>query len=477
MSLPFNSSSLPEITRVWIERSSAAFDDTKSLPRALGRFYRILLGRYYRHYLPGANSILEVGCGDGGLLAQIDANDRVGLDPSRVQLERAQAKFPEITWVNSAGECLELSRTFDGIILSDTLNYVADAQLTLRRLAAVATPHTRLVINSHNNLWKPLLVLATWCGLQPSRPDSSWLSNTDITNLLRLAGWEVVTQTGHIGCPLPLGPLERLVNRWIMPLVPFLGLAQFTVARLRSQTMSSSVSIVVPARNEAGNIEAAITRTPPFAPSIEFIFVEGGSHDNTWEEILRVKAAYPEAKIKTLKQSGKGKGNAVRDGFAVATGDVLMILDADLTMPPEDLPKFYDAIISGDCEFANGCRLIYPMEQQAMQFLNMIANKFFGVAFSWMLGQDMKDTLCGTKVLTRANYLQIAQNRAYFGDFDPFGDFDLLFGAGRLQLKLLDIPIRYRDRTYGSTNIQRWKHGLLLFRMLAFAATKIKFFK
>jgi glycosyltransferase involved in cell wall biosynthesis len=165
----------------------------------------------------------------------------------------------------------------------------------------------------------------------------------------------------------------------------------------------------------------------------------------------------------------------VREAFAVAEGDVLMILDADLTVPPEELPKFYEALASGYCDFANGCRLVYPMEEHAMQFLNLMANKTFGILFTWMLAQPVKDTLCGTKVLTRANYLKLSANRAYFGNFDPFGDFDLLFGSDKLSLKICDIPIRYRERTYGSTNIHRWRHGLLLLRMVLFAARKLKF--
>jgi glycosyltransferase involved in cell wall biosynthesis len=235
------------------------------------------------------------------------------------------------------------------------------------------------------------------------------------------------------------------------------------------------VSVVIPARNEAGNIEAAVLRTPNMGAGTELIFVEGHSKDNTWEEIERVAAKYPDRRIKTLRQAGRGKGDAVRAGFAVAEGDLFMILDADLTVPPEEMVKFYDAVVSGRTEFANGSRLVYPMEKAAMQFLNMMANKIFGILFSHILGQHMKDTLCGTKVLRRGDYERIAANRGYFGEFDPFGDFDLLFGAARLNLQIVDIPVRYRDRSYGTTNIQRWSHGWLLLRMVIFAARKIKF--
>jgi glycosyltransferase involved in cell wall biosynthesis len=207
----------------------------------------------------------------------------------------------------------------------------------------------------------------------------------------------------------------------------------------------------------------------------ELIFVEGNSMDDTWAEIQRIKTSYPQKRIKALQQSGKGKGNAVREGFGVAEGNILMILDADLTMPPEELPKFFEAVANGHCDFANGSRLVYPMEHKAMRFLNMCANKAFSILFTWLLDQPVKDTLCGTKVLAREDYSKIVANRSYFGDFDPFGDFDLLFGADKLSLKISDIPIRYQDRTYGKTNIHRWKHGLLLCKRVCFAARKLKF--
>jgi glycosyltransferase involved in cell wall biosynthesis len=207
----------------------------------------------------------------------------------------------------------------------------------------------------------------------------------------------------------------------------------------------------------------------------ELIFVEGHSRDDTYATIEQEIPLHPRTSNRLLRQSGIGKADAVRLGFENAKGDILMILDADLTVPPEDLPRFYEALVSGKGEFINGVRLVYPMEKEAMRTLNFIGNKFFSTAFSWLLGQPVKDTLCGTKVLWREDYQQIAANRSYFGDFDPFGDFDLIFGAARLNRKILDLPIRYRERTYGTTNISRWKHGLLLMRMVAFAARRIKF--
>lgn len=235
-----------------------------------------------------------------------------------------------------------------------------------------------------------------------------------------------------------------------------------------------STSILIPCRNEKGNVETAIKRVPEFGAHQEIIFVEGGSTDGTKEEIERIIRTYPNKDIKLIVQDGVGKGHAVRKGFAAAEGDILMILDADLTVPPEDLPKFYDALAEDLGEFINGCRLVYPMEKEAMRFLNLMGNKFFSLMFTWILNQRFKDTLCGTKALFRKDYERIQANRRYFGDFDPFGDFDLIFGAVKQNLKVAEVPIRYRERTYGSTNISRFKHGWLLLRMTLFAYRKIK---
>jgi glycosyltransferase involved in cell wall biosynthesis len=213
---------------------------------------------------------------------------------------------------------------------------------------------------------------------------------------------------------------------------------------------------------------------PQIAAAQEIIFIEGHSQDGTWEEINRVIAAYSNLRIRAAVQDGKGKGDAVRKGFDMAECDLLMILDADLTTPPEDLDKFYKVLASGKGEFVNGSRLVYPMENQAMQLLNLIANRIFAILFSYLLNQRFTDTLCGTKALSRAHYLQLVAGRSYFGNFDPFGDFDLIFGAAKLNLKSLEVPIRYMARTYGETQISRFRHGLLLLRMVLFAWWKLK---
>jgi glycosyltransferase involved in cell wall biosynthesis len=303
----------------------------------------------------------------------------------------------------------------------------------------------------------------------------------DVINLLDLEGFELVRHWEEILFPFSIPLLSNFFNHVLVRLWPFrlFALTNFIVARpaqvARTDQGEPTVSVVIPARNEAGNIPEIFRRTPEMGGGTELVFVEGHSTDGTYEVIERVIVENPERTSLLFRQPGEGKGDAVRVGFDKASGDILLILDADLTVPPEDLPRFYEVLCSGKGDFVNGVRLVYPMEDEAMRFFNLIGNKFFSFAFSWLIGQDIKDTLCGTKGLWKQDYEVVAANRDYFGDFDPFGDFDLILGAARLSMKIVDLPIRYRKRSYGKTNIRRWEHGLLLIRMLLFAARRLKF--
>jgi ubiquinone/menaquinone biosynthesis C-methylase UbiE len=467
----------PDITAQHLEKIRAFYDDAPTRLNRAALSYRELLAHYYNLLIPAGASVLEIGCGAGELLARLRAARKVGVDLSATQIAAARVRVPEAEFHVQAGEQLELSARFDYIVISDTLNLAADVQRLFEGLHRVAHADTRLIINFHSSLWRPAISLGRVLGLKSSQPRSSWLTTADVRNLLQLSDWNPVFIQPRLLLPVRCFGLDVLVNRWVAPLLGWFCLTVFCVARpaRTCPQRSLTVSVIIPARNEAGNIEAAVRRAPEMGGGTELIFVEGHSRDDTWAQIQRVVREHPLRKIKIMQQPGRGKGDAVRLGFAAATGDILMILDADLTMPPEELPKFYEVIASGHAEFANGVRLVYPMDEEAMQFLNLCANKTFGIIFTWLLGQPVKDTLCGTKVLSRAHYERIAANRAYFGDFDPFGDFDLLFGAAKLNLKIADVPIRYRERTYGTTNIHRWSHGWLLLRMVLFAARKIKF--
>lgn len=436
-----------------------------------------------RHFIRPQKRVAEWGCREGDILAALAPAEGLGIDHDAAAIETARARYPGLEFrhadVLAGGEVP--SAPFDYLVFDLLAGHLADVQLAFERAQQWAHPRTRLVLTSKNHLYGPAFRLR---GQGPGRvAPSNWLSRNDLHNLLELAGWEPVQTRCELMCPWDLPLLGTLFNRWIvrLPFFRHFGTTILIVARPKRPALeaaTASCSVIVPARNESGNIENALRRIPPLGGSTELIFVEGNSRDDTWEQIQRQCAAYEgPLKLRWLRQPGIGKWDAVRAGFEVATGDLLVIQDGDLTAPPEDLEKFFRAVVAGETEFANGSRLVYPMEDRAMRYLNLVGNKAFALTLSRVLGQPVKDSLCGTKMLLRTDYEELfALVQERLGDFDPFGDFNLLFGSAMLGLKIRDIPVRYRDRTYGDTNISRFRHGLVLLRMTWVGLRRIHFF-
>jgi SAM-dependent methyltransferase len=456
-----------------------AVADERDRFRKKNAYYHDEIERLAKFFIPEGASVLEIGCSTGDLLAALRPKRGVGVDFSPRTVEMARAKHPHLEFRVGEAEDLQLDETFDYVVMSDVVGLLDDVWAAFRSLRRVMRPDTRLVVTYYNMLWEPLLDAACRLGLKAPVPEQNWLGKTDIENLLRLTDLAVVQSGTATLLPVKVPVLSTIANRLLAraPGLQHLALVQWFVARPawhhRAPPKPLSCSVVVPCKNERGNVADIFARTPNLGAGTELIFVDGSSDDGTPDEIQRLMPTRPGTRL-IPQGDGKGKGDAVRKGFAAARGDVLFILDADLTVPPEDLPKFYTALAEGHGELINGSRLVYPMEGQAMRFLNLVGNKFFSLAFTYILGRPIKDTLCGTKVLTKGGYKKIADGRAYFGDFDPFGDFDLLFGAARAGMKIVEVPVRYRARTYGDTKISRFKHGFLLLRMTALAFRKFK---
>ena len=460
-------------------------------------FYYQSIENLVRFIVPEGSRVLEIGCGTGDLLAALKPAVGVGVDLSPGMIAIAQRKHRgrrNLTFAVDDAERLEApllaERTFDYIVLSDVVGQLFDVYTAFRALRRLCHPRTRLIVTYYNFVWEPLLRVGERLGRKMPIPQQNWLGMADLKNLLELAHFEVIRSGTANLLPVDVPLVSRLANRYLAraPLLRHLALTQFFVCRPEAgggpiPARDFTCTVVVPCKNERGNIDDIVARTPVMGRGTELLFVDGNSDDGTVAAIEpHLTPEEPPAggergrrTIRLIHQGdGKGKGDAVRKGFAAATGDLLFILDADLTVPPEDLPKFYAALAEGKAELVNGSRLVYPMEGEAMRFLNLLGNKLFGVALSAILEQWLKDTLCGTKVLARRDYQRIADNRAFFGDFDPFGDFDLLFGAAKQNLKIVEMPIRYRDRTYGETKISRFRHGLLLARMTLHAFRKFR---
>lgn len=446
------------------------------------KYYHQKIEQLFRFLIPEGKKVLEIGCSTGDLLDAVKPRQGLGIDISEEMIKFAKQKHKGLNFKAQDAQNLQINETFDYVIMTDAIGNFEDVQRAFEQLHKVSYEKTRIIITYYNFLWEPILNLAEKIGFKMPQPLQSWLTGKDIENLLFLGNFEVIKKGSIILIPIYIPFISNFFNKYIahLPIFKNLCLTSYFIVRKMPNIYSNreySVSVIIPARNEQGSIEQAVTRMPKLGKSTEIIFVEGGSKDDTLGEIKRVIEKYKNKKSLILINQGKGvgKGDAVRKGFAKASGEVLMILDADLTVTPEELPKFYQALRSGKAEFIMGSRLVYPMEKEAMRFLNILGNKFFGLSFSYLLDTPIKDTLCGTKVLFRRDYEEIANNRSYFGDFDPFGDFDLIFGAAKLNQKILEIPIRYKARFYGTTNISRFRHGLLLFKMVIFAARKFKF--
>jgi SAM-dependent methyltransferase len=453
-------------------RRSPRFDGPR---RYLQKDLATALGQLIHHDA----SVLEAGVGAGKLLGALPNEERWGVDILQEAVHTARELDPTMHLEVQDATSMQLGRQFDAIICDRLCHSVPDIQQLLENLGSHLAPNGRLFLVTFNFLWAVPLSIGEKVGFNEPSPPQNWLSASDLDNLFALTGLESIRFDDRLLVPMEVPFVTRILNRYAARLPPtqlFSVYRIYTLRKRQERRATPKVSVVIPARNEAGNIDAAIRRTPMMGTGTEIIFVEGGSSDGTREKITQSIESYKgPLELKFYAQTGKGKGDAVRTGFAHASGDLLMILDADLTVVPEDLPKFYECMVSGVTDYVHGTRLVYPMEDKAMRFLNKLGNAFFAKTFSFLLDQPIKDTLCGTKVLWNEDYKRIVRNRSYFGDFDPFGDFDLIFGARKINLKITEIPIRYRNRTYGETNISRFRHGLLLLRMCAFASRKLKF--
>lgn len=441
------------------------------------RYYYRLMTAWYQFIIPSNARVLHVGCEDGSLLKAVQPSVGVGVEENARMRIQAQQRYSGFSYYQNLDEVPVM--TFDYIVLSSTTMEVDDVQELFTKLHAFSHKRTRVVVESYHHLWEPVLRLATRLGLRRPAELKNWFSYYDLANVLELAGWQVITRKKQVLFPLYVPIVSWFLNTVLAPLpgINRLCLSQMVVARPVpgiGEAQAVTVSVIIPCKNERGTIKDALVRTPNMGAHTELIFVDGHSVDGTYEYMSQVALEYPDRDITVLRQAGKGKADAVRLGFSKAKGDVLMILDGDLTMPPEELPKFFDALVSGRGEFINGSRLVYNREAGEMIFLAMLANYWFGMAFTWLLDQRIKDTLCGTKVLFKEDYEQIARNRSYFGDFDPFGDFDLLFGAAKLNLKIVDMPIHYKKRVYGSPQVNKFKTVWLLLGMCLFAFKNFK---
>jgi SAM-dependent methyltransferase len=448
-------------------------------------YYYELLSRLLRFLVEPQKKVLSVRCGTGNLLAVVQPCTGKGVDICAEIITIAQHRNPNVEFAvafpdkEEFRQVFEADEKFDYILFND-IGDTVDVLEALRNLKPLCQRHTRLLITTYNHLWEPLVSFAEWVGMKVPRTEQNWLSIADVRNLLRLAGFEALETHRIVLLPKYVPLLSGFLNRFCarLPFLSKLCMTQVVVARMLPPPVSPeelSVSVVIPCKNEKGNVKEAVKRIPWLAGRTEILFCDDQSTDGTAEEVLRVQAACPDKNIRLERGPGVCKSRNVWTGFNAATGDILMILDADLTTIPEELPYFIDVIASGQAEFVNGSRLVYPVPKGAMNGANMLGNKFFSVAFTYLLGQRVKDTLCGTKVLWRNDWERIKPFLGTWGTEDRWGDYELLFGAAKLNLKILDLPVHYQERIYGSTKMTKvFRNGLVMLKMCWHGFLKLK---
>jgi len=462
-------------------------------------YYHRTVERRLSALIPPGSSVLELGCGTGNLLTALKPSRGLGLDISAEMVRLARAKFPDLQFDVGDAEAFDVDETFDFVVASDLIGELGDITAMLECFHRVSHESTRLILTFHSPTLEAALRAAQRAKLAMAPLRQNWVGLDTAKSMLALSYLRVTSEEHALLVPVPIPLLAPAANRLLSGRRAFkyFDLLNVLVAEAvpqRPKPKALKCSVIIPCRNEIGNIDAAVERMPDLGPETEIIFVDGASTDGTKERIEAVIDRYrgrkdiklilqmPEADYAGPKEEPDaptvmlklGKGDAVRKGFEAASGDVLMILDADLTVPPEDLPRFLYPLATGKGRFVNGTRLVYPMEERAMKFVNYVGNWFFSKLFTWLIEQPIRDTLCGTKVLLKSDYEQIRAGRKHFGDFDPFGDFDLLFGAARLGLPIIEVPVRYRRRLAGVSKVRVSQHGWLLVAMSLVAFRRLK---
>src|SRR5437899_2007650 len=449
------------------------------------RYYYQLLNRLLRFLVEPQKKVLSVRCDIGNLLAVVRPSKGKGIDICGEIVAIARQRNPSFEFAVAFPDKEEFQQAFkpdekfDYILFND-IGDTVDVLQALRNLKPLCSRHTRLLVTTDNHLWEPLVTFAEWTGMKVPRTEQNWLSRVDIRNLMKLAGFEALETHWIVLLPKYVPLLSAFLNRFCarLPFFKRLCMTQVVVGRMLPSAVPKeelSVSVIIPCKDEKGNVEDAVRRMPQLGGQTEIIFCDDQSTDGTAEEVLRVASGYPERHIQLEHGLGICKSKNVWTGFNAAAGDVLMVLDADLTTMPEELVYFMDVIASGQAEFVNGSRLVYPVPKGAMNGANMLGNKFFSVAFTYLLGQRVKDTLCGTKVLWRSDWERIKPMLGRWGTEDRWGDYELLFGAAKLNLKILDLPVHYQERIYGSTKMTKvFRNGLVMLKMCWHGFLKLK---
>lgn len=440
-------------------------------------YYYSNIKAFISRIFPPGSKVLEVGCGTGEILASMNPKRGVGIDISQKMVELAKQKYPQYTFIHAPIEDLDIDEKFDYVIMVDVVDHVYDVVDVFTSLRRFCHPTTRIILTTISPWWEPILSLMEKLSAKMPEGPHNFIEKRILGNMIEMVGFSV-SYSGYL----------LLFPKWI-PILSYImnsigvriwGLNRLSAVQYmiiqpefkKTFDLGLGCSVIIPCHNEEDNIESAVRRIPSMGKETEIIVVNDGSTDGTAEKVRALQKEISNLKLVDYSPN-RGKGQAVKQGFDAATQEVIMILDADVSTPPEELPRFFEPLNRGVCQFVNGTRMVYPMEEQAMRTVNLFFNKMFGYMMSFITQQTLTDTLCGTKALYRSDY-----KRMQWG-IDRWGDFDLLFGAAKMGSKIMEVPVHYLTRQSGESKMKSLKHGIHLliacvkgFRQLIFIPRK-----
>lgn len=438
----------------WIQRS--------------GYYYRNL-SRIISNAIASNASVCHVGCDSPYLLKSLPQAKGTGICMTEKQKVFCETTDPDHRYTTMA-QLQTLREKFDYIVIT-SLGYFFDVQEVFHQIQILCHFRTRIIIINCNLLWEPLFYLGEKLRLR--MPQSARRQNMvpthHVINLLSLSRFQLVKWSSHILVPYFIPLVSWFFNRILASSFPFRYLSSTDIIIARPQITPPepvTCSVIVPCKNEKGNIESLVRRIPALADETEIVLVDDRSSDGTGEEMRRCQKTWPDKKITVIEGPGISKGEAVRMGIEGAAGRLIAIFDADLAVLPEELPKCILPLLEGTADFVNTVRFVYPQQDGAMRWLNIAGNRGFSLLFTFLIRQRVSDTLCGTKVFWKEDYRNISGLKDYWLWRDRWGDFEQLLGASKLGLKIVEVPIHYAERTYGETKMKnRFQNGLHMLKL------------
>ena len=366
----------------------------------------------------------------------------------------------------------------DTILISD-IEHQSNPTSSLLSLSKIIRDDTKIIIISRNLVWMIFIkLLKSLFSFSPKK--NNFLPYSYLDNLFSICNLEVIRNEKIITLPIYIPFFTNLINRiFRLPLLNIFCLSNITILKKKDQNFSNNkdlrVSFIIPCKNEENNIKTFENEIKNSNQSNEYLFGDDNSMDKTIDEIDKLSKKLNNNKI--LKYNGPGvcKSENVYKGIELSSGDIIVVYDADLTVDFKDVEFSIDILKNTNADFINCTRMIYPQKDGAMKFSNFIGNSIFANLFSLLFRKKITDTLCGTKIFFKKDWVKIKKNITGLGVKDLWGDFDLLIGAYKNNLKITEVPVTYHERKEDNTKMTSvFLNGIRMLSIVLVAFYKLR---